>query len=185
GWKEGTFSEDQMTTYAREAVRAAISAAPVPDQQSKPDSRFDPMEEDDWDKLAELRSALEVVTRLPHTVFQFAILRIARLSSELAAASAVPAQADTWRPMETAPKDGTMLRLLVAFTDHQTEDTAEPCPTIGANSFDSTDIDQWQFAGWNWQQDCFTEGRGTPVGWLPLAPATPAVQGAETPKGGA
>jgi hypothetical protein len=89
-------------------------------------------------------------------------------------------QARDWMPMETAPKDGTMLRLLVQFDENATEDSAEPCPTIGANSFVHSGEDVWQFAGWNWEQDCFDEGVGTPVGWLPLldvqaAPSVPDV----------
>jgi hypothetical protein len=72
------------------------------------------------------------------------------------------------RSMDTAPRDGTMLRLLVQFEDHATEDTDAPAWTIGANSFDDTGEDLWQFAGWCWTYDHFTEGKGTPVGWLPL-----------------
>lgn len=72
-----------------------------------------------------------------------------------------------WNPMETAPRDGTMLRLLVDFTDHATEDS-DRAPTIGSNSFDNTGEDEWQFAGWSWSQDCYTQGEGTPVGWLPM-----------------
>ena len=74
-----------------------------------------------------------------------------------------------WRDMATAPRDGTLVRLLVEFTEHATEDSdAMPSPTIGANSFDHTGEDAWQFAGWSWEQDCFTQGAGEPVGWLPL-----------------
>lgn len=76
-----------------------------------------------------------------------------------------------WMPMETAPRDGTMLLLLVQFDDNATEDSAEPCPTIGANNFDHDGEDVWQFAGWDWSQDCFTQGIGTPVGWLPMITA--------------
>jgi len=83
----------------------------------------------------------------------------------------LPAGPSDWQPMATAPKDGTMLCLMVDFLDNATEDSREACATIGANSFDHTNIDQWQFAGWNWQQDCFTEGVGTPVSWMPLAAA--------------
>ncbi len=74
-----------------------------------------------------------------------------------------------WRDMATAPRDGTLVRLLVEFTEHATEDSeAMPSPTIGANSFDHTGEDLWQFAGWSWEQDCFTQGEGEPVGWLPM-----------------
>lgn len=72
-----------------------------------------------------------------------------------------------WHDMDTAPKDGTLLRLLVEFDTHSTED-ADQAPTIGANSFDLTGEDAWQFAGWCWEHDHFTEGHGTPVGWLPF-----------------
>ncbi|WP_122975155.1 Lar family restriction alleviation protein [Pseudomonas fulva] len=74
-----------------------------------------------------------------------------------------------WRDMATAPRDGTLVRLLVEFTEHATEDRESmPSPTIGANSYDHTGEDVWQFAGWSWEQDCFTQGQGEPVGWLPL-----------------
>ncbi|WP_449106730.1 hypothetical protein [Pseudomonas mohnii] len=72
-----------------------------------------------------------------------------------------------WRPMETAPTDGTLVRLLVEFEENSTEDDQQ-APTIGHNSYKNTGEDEWQFAGWNWQQDCYTSGQGAPVGWLPL-----------------
>lgn len=72
-----------------------------------------------------------------------------------------------WRNMDSAPKDGTMLRLLVQFTEHATED-ADEAATIGANNCDNDEIDRWQFAGWCWTHDHFTEGQGEVVGWLPM-----------------
>jgi hypothetical protein len=72
-----------------------------------------------------------------------------------------------WRDMDTAPRDGTLLRLLVEFDEHSTEDS-DQAPTIGANNFDHDGLDEWKFAGWCWTHDHFTEGKGTPVGWLPL-----------------
>src|SRR5690606_35045374 len=83
-------------------------------------------------------------------------------------------------PIETAPRDGTLVRLLVEFEDHATEDTEGPAWTIGHNSRDNTGDDEWQFAGWCWNHDHYTEGRGQPVGWLPMvdplasAPQQPA-----------
>ncbi len=77
------------------------------------------------------------------------------------------AAAPIWHPIETAPRDGTMLRLLVDFEDHATEDSAGPSPTIGANNFDNDGEDAWKFAGWCWTHDHFTEGTGMPIGWLP------------------
>jgi hypothetical protein len=77
-------------------------------------------------------------------------------------------------PMDTAPRDGTMLRLLVKFDEHATEDTSAPAWTIGANEFDANGNDEWRFAGWCWTHDHFTEGKGTPVGWLPMLAAAPS-----------
>ncbi len=87
--------------------------------------------------------------------------------------SRAPAQAVGLVPlaMETAPRDGTMIHLLVQFEENATEDTAEPAWTIGACNDDNVGDDErvgWQFAGWCWTHDHFTEGKGTPVGWLPM-----------------
>ncbi len=74
------------------------------------------------------------------------------------------------RPMDTAPKDGTIVRLLVKFTDGAFDDV-EPGTatwTIGQNGDHHPEEDEWLFAGWNWEQDCFTQGEGEPIGWLPL-----------------
>lgn len=77
------------------------------------------------------------------------------------------------RSMETAPRNGTMLRLLVEFEAHATEDGPGPFWTIGANCFGNDGIDKWQFAGWDWCHDCFTQGEGKVVGWLPMLVALP------------
>lgn len=78
--------------------------------------------------------------------------------------------------MSTAPRDGTMVRLLVQFTNHGVNDGFDSGPawTIGANTYDDSGDDEWFIAGWDWQQDCFTAGEGEPLGWLPMlsAPAT-------------
>nr|WP_314532345.1 hypothetical protein [uncultured Pseudomonas sp.] len=75
-----------------------------------------------------------------------------------------------WQDMESAPRDGTLLRLLVSFDEHSTED-ADESPTIGANNFDNDEEDVWRFAGWCWTHDHFTQGVGTPMGWLPMIDA--------------
>ncbi len=85
--------------------------------------------------------------------------------------------------METAPIDGTMVRLLVEFESGALEDTDQPVWTVGAcHAADSTGY-VWQFAGWNWTHDCFTEGSGTPIGWLPMIEAalTAAKEALEQP----
>jgi hypothetical protein len=70
--------------------------------------------------------------------------------------------------MKDAPRDGTMLRLLVEFDEGSFEDSDDPCWTIGFNNLSNTDEDRWQFAGWCWTHDVITEGSGKPIGWLPL-----------------
>ena len=80
------------------------------------------------------------------------------------------AAAVNFSPMETAPKDGTMLRLLVDYSGdgaNPLEDATQAW-TIGFNNLADTEDDVWQFAGWSWEQDCFTEGHGEVIGWLPL-----------------
>lgn len=75
------------------------------------------------------------------------------------------------RPMDTAPRDGTLLRLLVDFDENAIEDSISATWTIGACNDDNVSEGArigWQFAGWCWTHDHFTEGKGTPVGWLPL-----------------
>lgn len=79
----------------------------------------------------------------------------------------VPSEIEGWNDIATAPKDGTMLRLLVNFTANATEDH-QICATIGANNFDNDGEDVWQFAGWNWTHDCFTQGEGTAILWMPM-----------------
>ena len=73
-------------------------------------------------------------------------------------------------PLTDAPKDHTLLWLLVDYSG----DGANPLEdeilgwTIGHNGFDHTGVDEWEFAGWSWEQDCFTQGVGNVVGWYPL-----------------
>lgn len=79
---------------------------------------------------------------------------------------------EQWRPMKTAPKDGTIVRLLV---DYSGEDACHPLEdatithTIGGCTDANTGLREgFKFAGWSWEQDCFCEGRGKPIGWLPF-----------------
>ncbi|OCC05080.1 hypothetical protein BA190_09195 [Labrys sp. WJW] len=74
------------------------------------------------------------------------------------------------RPIETCPRDGTIVRLLVDYTDGDgaLEDSDQPTWTIGFNQQETADDDEWLLAGWNWTHDCFTQGHGTPIGWLPF-----------------
>ena len=79
-------------------------------------------------------------------------------------------------PMESAPRDSTLVRLLVNFEANSLEDSPDPVWTIGANCFDNDGIDEWKFAGWDWSQDCFAEGAGKPIGWLPMLSAANRAQ---------
>lgn len=84
------------------------------------------------------------------------------------------AEAVAWCDMSNAPKDGTMVRLLVrpgsALEDGWTPftDSSDPYSTIGFNALSDTGEDEWQFAGWDWCHDCFTDGAGTVIGWAPF-----------------
>lgn len=70
--------------------------------------------------------------------------------------------------MSVAPKDGTMVRLLVDYREGGAPlDDVAKAWTIGFNNLGNTGEDLWQFAGWCWVHDHFTQGSGTPVGWLP------------------
>jgi hypothetical protein len=66
-----------------------------------------------------------------------------------------------------------MLRLLVnpdqdEFTAF--DDSLTPYETIGFNNLENTQEDRWEFAGWDWSQDCFITGRGEVIGWSEMSP---------------
>jgi len=75
--------------------------------------------------------------------------------------------------MDTAPKNGTMLRLAIDHTGVSGAcsggllEDATKAWTIGFNQFEDTGEDRWQFVGWDWCQDTFVDGAGVPIGWLP------------------
>lgn len=94
-----------------------------------------------------------------------------------------PGRRPTSRPMETAPRDGTIVRLLVEFTEHALEDSTEPVWTIGSNNFDHDEQHEWKFAGWCWSHDHYTQGEGKPIGWLPYFDLAPQLPPAPTEPG--
>ena len=77
-------------------------------------------------------------------------------------------------PVDTAPKDGTMLRLFVRFNECSLEDGDHPQWTMGFNDKRSTEIDEWHIVGWSWTHDCFVEAHNAQIlGWLPFIRAVP------------
>lgn len=73
--------------------------------------------------------------------------------------------------MESAPLDGTLVRLLVRFDNNAIEDTSEPTVTIGSHN-----DGEWNFVGWCWHTDEWARGSGDLLGWLPLYTAPQAAQ---------
>ena len=85
-----------------------------------------------------------------------------------------------WQPIETAPTDGTAVLLLIDDGDFPLDD-CNPCISIGSYGteggpeYDPT----WCFAGWNWCQDLYVRGNGTPTHWMPLPAIDAAMAGGE------
>lgn len=82
----------------------------------------------------------------------------------------IPPASPQFRDPSSAPKDGSILRLLVlpdAEANTSFEDTDLPYETIGWNTLKDTGEDYWWIAGWDWYQDRITEGVGEVIGWLP------------------
>ena len=72
-----------------------------------------------------------------------------------------------WKTMNLAPKDGTIVKLKIQDTkesvaENRTEDS-HIWTTIGMNNYDNDGEDHWEWAGWHWEQDHFTRGRGGKV----------------------
>lgn len=75
-------------------------------------------------------------------------------------------------PIDSAPKDGTMMMLWVDYGGLSGSGNplfdATYAWTIGFNNFENTGEDHWEFAGWSWNHDTFVPGAGEPIGWSPL-----------------
>ena len=96
---------------------------------------------------------------------------------------------DPWRglPLDLAPRDGTIVRLCVNYTDMEPwlplED-ANIAWTIGGNNFDNDGQDEWRFAGWSWQQDLWCEGKGKVIGWSPFDNSPPVARASSPTRAG-
>jgi hypothetical protein len=93
-------------------------------------------------------------------------------TSERPEAEPQDSDAARWRDLANAPRDGTMVWLLVDSTCQLAD--ASPCATIGFNINDHDGLgDKWLYVAWNWEQDCFHEHdssacEGSVLAWAPL-----------------
>lgn len=85
----------------------------------------------------------------------------------------------TWNfDMSAAPKDNTLLQLLIQQGDHNCGfEDADVTRTMGFNNFTDDGVDEWKFPGWSWTHDCILEqGHGIPIAWALMLPhPNPAV----------
>ena len=78
--------------------------------------------------------------------------------------------------VETAPKDGQLIALLVDYSNTPTWTPFEDKNvswTIGFNSYEHTGDDLWEIVGWDWQHDCFTNAEAKILGWRPFDTVVP------------
>lgn len=120
-----------------------------------------------------LRALIEVLGLQPNSDSEAILAAVRDLKQPEAAGQA-------WLSIETAPKDGTCVLLLVADGEHPLQDE-DPSVTIGSYGVEGGPAEDptWHFPGWSWHQDCYCRGIGNPIGWLPLPPAAsqPADEG--------
>lgn len=80
--------------------------------------------------------------------------------------------------MLAAPKDGTLLQLLI---EHDEDDGDNSCDggfenevrtrVMGFNNGADDGEDVWKFPGWDWCHDCIIEqGCGKPIAWALMLP---------------
>lgn len=155
------------------AIRSMLAAAPQPQPVQQPVAWTDEqMIQFGWMLLCQVNQDDSLEKRLE----TFRKIMVARNTPHPIKQGPVQQEPVVWLPIETAPKDSSMLRLLVNFDDHSLEDCSEPCWTIGTNALSDTGVDEWLFAGWDWTHDRFTQGTGTPIGWLPMLYTPPQAE---------
>lgn len=86
--------------------------------------------------------------------------------------------------MSAAPRDNTLLLLLLDFTPQDDdapaailgngidiEETPPLSRALGCNNFDNDGTDEWNYTGWDWSNDGFEAGSGgRPIAWRHIAP---------------
>lgn len=74
-----------------------------------------------------------------------------------------------WRPISTAPLDGSTVLLLIDSPEHALNDDLYSV-SIGSYGVDGGPENDptWHFAGWDWCHDSYCRGGGTPTHWMPL-----------------
>lgn len=80
--------------------------------------------------------------------------------------------ASAFLPMEAWDERDETVLLLVDYSDgdHPLDDACIAI-TIGHNNNHNEGDGEgqgWRFAGWCWNHDHYVEGRGKPIGWMPI-----------------
>lgn len=80
---------------------------------------------------------------------------------------------DGWKPMSEWDQRNDAVLLMVDYGEdgEHAIDDAMVALTIGHNNDHNVgegEGEGWQFAGWCWCQDHYTQGKGTPIAWLPI-----------------
>ena len=77
-----------------------------------------------------------------------------------------------WSMDEWDQRDEIVMLLVDYREGEHSLDDAVVAITVGHNNDHNVGEGEgsgWQFAGWLWSQDCYTQGEGKPIGWLPLS----------------
>ena len=135
-----------------------------------------PVDPDEGGKVGNISSPRATITPAGH---------IADAGKKVGTAEEV--EPGAWRSMLSAPRDGTLIELVVDYRSGGSPllDADLAC-TIGFNNLDNDYIDEWRFVGWCCTHDHFVDGDGKPVAWRPsrlnayddglgLLPAPPTV----------
>jgi hypothetical protein len=78
-----------------------------------------------------------------------------------------------FRPMEEWDRRDETVLLLVDYREdgEHALDDAVIAITVGHNNDHNVGDNEgegWKFAGWCWSHDHYVEGKGNPIGWMPL-----------------